>query len=282
MLNKRENFKNIASKTLSVIDNGYYINKSNEKIDIKAATDKAIEGTEFIDELKNKKEIKSNFSFDKVEVTVVNNSTINEIIELRGNGINGNIVALNFASAKNPGGGFISGANAQEESIARASSMYPCLTKYTEEFYEWHKKQKTPLYSDKMIYSPEVPIFRDDSGKFLRTPIKCSFITSPAVNAGVARQRGISKEKITEAMENRINNIIKLALSKNPKAIVLGAFGCGVFRNAPTEVARIFREKLKENIKNTQEIKIIFAIYDRSMTMINVFQKELDEILIGR
>ncbi|MCR3761064.1 TIGR02452 family protein [Clostridium felsineum] len=282
MLNKRENFKNIASKTLSVIDNGYYINKSNEKIDIKAATDKAIEGTELIDELKNKKEIKSNFSFDKVEVTVVNNSTINEIIELRGNGINGNIVALNFASAKNPGGGFISGANAQEESIARASSMYPCLIKYTEEFYEWHKKQKTPLYSDKMIYSPEVPIFRDDSGEFLRTPIKCSFITSPAVNAGVARQRGISEEKITEAMENRINNIIKLALSKNPKAIVLGAFGCGVFRNAPTEVARIFREKLKENIKNTQEIKIIFAIYDRSMTMINVFQKELKEMLIGR
>ncbi|URZ04309.1 TIGR02452 family protein [Clostridium felsineum] len=282
MLNKRENFKNIASKTLSVIDNGYYINKSNEKIDIKAATDKAVKDTELIDELKNKEEDELNFSFDKAEVTVVNNSTINEIIELRENGISGNIVALNFASAKNPGGGFISGANAQEESIARASSMYPCLTKYTEEFYEWHKKQKTPLYSDKMIYSPEVPIFRDDSGEFLRTPIKCSFITSPAVNAGVSRQRGISEDKITEAMENRINNIIKLALSKNPKAIVLGAFGCGVFRNSPTEVARIFREKLKENIKNTQEIKIIFAIYDRSMTMINVFQKELDEILIGR
>ncbi|AAK80500.1 uncharacterized protein (TIGR02452 family) [Clostridium acetobutylicum] len=276
MLNKRENFKNIASETLSVINDGYYINKSNEKIDIKTFTDRAIEGTELVCELKNEEGNKLNASLDKAELTVVNNATINAIIELRNSGISGNVIALNFASAKNPGGGFQSGANAQEESIARASSIYPCLIKYKEEFYEFHKEQKNPLYSDKMIYSKDVPIFRDDSGDFLSEPILCSFITSPAVNARVARERGINESEIREAMNIRIKKIIKLTLSKNPKAIVLGAFGCGVFGNNPADVAKIFCQQLKENISKLRDIKIVFAIYDRNMTIVNIFRKELE------
>ncbi len=34
---------------------------------------------------------------------------------------------LNFASASNPGGGVAHGSSAQEESICRCSTLYPCL-----------------------------------------------------------------------------------------------------------------------------------------------------------
>lgn len=274
----REYFKNIASETLNVINNGYYVNDFKEKVDINDLVNKAVEGTELIKEFRDKETYETlDDSFDKLKPAIVNNATINTIIELRNSGVSGNIVALNFASARNPGGGFETGANAQEESIARASALYPCLIK-CKEFYEFHRKQSSPLYSDKMIYSPDVPIFRDDSGKFLDKHILCSFITSPAVNANVARGRGISESIINETMNIRIKNILKLALSKNPSAIVLGAFGCGVFGNNPKDVSRMFALQLKENMKSISDIKIVFAIYDRNMTMINIFRKELNNI----
>ena len=66
---------------------------------------------------------------------------------------------LVFASAKNPGGGFLSGAQAQEESIARSSALYPCQTA-AGEFYSFHRRQGDLRYSDRVIYSPHVPVIR--------------------------------------------------------------------------------------------------------------------------
>lgn len=274
---KREYFKNIANGTLGIINSGYYVNELKEKVNISSLVNEAVEGTELISEFRDMESyVTSNASFHKLKPVIINDTTINAIIELRNKGINGNIVALNFASAKNPGGGFETGANAQEESIARASALYPCLIKCSE-FYEFHRKQGSPLYSHKMIYSPDVPIFRDDSGKFLNEPVLCSIITSPAVNANVARARGISESIIDETMNIRIKNILKLALNKNPSAIVLGAFGCGIFGNNPKEVSCMFASQLKENMKSSN-IKIVFAIYDKNMTMIDIFRKELNDI----
>jgi uncharacterized protein (TIGR02452 family) len=67
---------------------------------------------------------------------------------------------LNFASAKNPGGGFLSGAQAQEESLARASGLYASL-QCMPEYYDLNRRCKSVVYTDHMIYSPQVPVFRD-------------------------------------------------------------------------------------------------------------------------
>src|SRR5262245_22359020 len=88
---------------------------------------------------------------------------------------------LNFASAKHPGGGFLGGARAQEESLARSSGLYRCIARQRE-MYDFNRSYGSCLYSDYMLYSPKVPVFRDDDGELLEEPYLASFITSPAVN----------------------------------------------------------------------------------------------------
>jgi len=58
------------------------------------------------------------------------------------------IFVLNFASGRNPGGGFLRGAQAQEESIAKVSGLYPCLETQHESFYMPNRRSHSPFYTD--------------------------------------------------------------------------------------------------------------------------------------
>lgn len=159
---------------------------------------------------------------------------------------------LNFASAKKPGGGFQSGAQAQEESIARSSTLYPSLTSSAgEKFYGPHNKDpKGGYYSHAMIFSPDVTVFREDSGKLIE-PIQIDVVTSAAVNAGVARRTlngqvaGEAEEvKIGKVMKERMGRILFLFEKHGIKDLVLGSFGTGVFQNKVSLVAAVWTELL--------------------------------------
>jgi len=168
--------------------------------------------------------------------------------------------ALNFASAKNPGGGFMNGAIAQEECICRASGLYWCLMafdKMPNHYYEVNRKLKGPnraLYSNCMIYSPGVPVIRNDTidGTLLEEIYKIDVITAPAPNAGVfSKHTGLPEDhpQVVSALKTRIYRVLALAASEKCDALVLGAFGCGVFRNDPTIVANTFKELLHTKFK---------------------------------
>ena len=181
--------------------------------------------------------------------------------------------ALNFASAKHPGGGFLRGALAQEESIARVSTLYPSLLKCPE-FYNYNMSLKTALYSDYIIYSEGVTVIKDDNGELLENPYNIDVITSPAPNAKVIRENekhNISKINIT--MENRIRKIIKVAILNNIDCLILGAFGCGVFGNSLHDVSKIFRKILIEEDLGKYFKVIEFAIYDRNPNTYISFEK---------
>lgn len=159
---------------------------------------------------------------------------------------------LNFASAKSPGGGFRRGAQAQEESIARSSTLYPTLlTRVAQTFYTLHNgNQKGGYYSHAMIYSPGVLIIRDDTGGWVE-PLKVDVLTCAAVNAGVARGTlhgkvaGAAEEvKIEKAMKERMARILYLFEQQGVRDVVLGSFGTGVFRNDIRTVAKIWAELL--------------------------------------
>ncbi|SHF36578.1 TIGR02452 family protein [Seinonella peptonophila] len=186
-------------------------------------------------------------------------------------------ICLNFASAKNPGGGFKGGSQAQEESLVRASGLYDCIAQMSE-MYDYNRKLRTCLYSDYRIYSPRVPVFRDDLDRLLDEPYQVSFITAPAVNAGVVRNReSYNIDLIQGTMEERIRKILAIAIEREYKAIILGAFGCGVFRNHPEDVAEYFKKVLVDEGYYKYFDKIVFAIYDRSKNKghLNAFKRVL-------
>jgi uncharacterized protein (TIGR02452 family) len=122
------------------------------------------------------------------------------------------IVILNFASAKNPGGGFLGGASAQEESLARSSCLYPSQTKdWT--MYHFNRNQTDFLYSDYMIYSPNVVFWFDDNGISFESPIQVDVITSPAPNKGAMLQHNRKGEQKLSSFSNLVSKKYWLWLS---------------------------------------------------------------------
>nr|BFE28938.1 TIGR02452 family protein [Actinomadura rugatobispora] len=169
--------------------------------------------------------------------------------------------ALNFASAKNPGGGFLNGAHAQEEGLARSSGLYASL-RARRRFYDFHREQGDLLYSDHMIYSPAVPVFRDDAGRLLEEPYPVAFLTSPAPNRGAIRD----PEKtalIPAVLAERARKVLAVAAVHGHGRLVLGAWGCGVFRNDPREVAAVFAGLLGPGGEWAGAFEhVVFAVWD--------------------
>lgn len=164
--------------------------------------------------------------------------------------------ALNFANALVPGGAYLMGGNAQEESLCRASMLYYAI-KDVKQFYQANMKHITADYTDGIIWTENVPVIRNDRGEFLAEPVMCDFITCPAVNRYESALL-ISSKKANEIMERRIGRIVSLAQSKKPELIILGAFGCGAFGNKREDIMPMFERAI--NLYTSDDTDIIFAI----------------------
>jgi uncharacterized protein (TIGR02452 family) len=166
---------------------------------------------------------------------------------------------LNFASATDPGGGFLGGARAQEEYLARSSGLYACIKDNA--MYAFHRSRRDHLYTNYAIYSPDVPVFRSDDGSLLDEPYTVGIITCPAVNAGrLAPER---RGEIGPAMWLRVLKVLSIGVEHAHDSIVLGAWGCGAFGNDAGEMAELFRRALEENFKGAYR-QVVFAILDGS------------------
>ena len=147
------------------------------------------------------------------------------------------VCALNFASARHPGGGVEKGASAQEESLCRASGLWPCLAAQPT-FYQRHQAHPAQgLYQEMGLFSPAVVVLKDDAGQLLATPYQAHFLTMPAVNAKEARRHQLPAAFIRAAMATRLESVLALAVHCGQRHLVLGAYGCGVFGNVVEEVA---------------------------------------------
>ena len=108
-------------------------------------------------------------------------------------------------------------------------------------------------------------MFRDDRDQLLEAPYLVSFVTAPAVNAGVVRRRGTENvARIEDVMRGRIEKVLSLAVIHHHETLVLGAWGCGVFQNNPRDVARWFGDHLTGNGLSSRAFKkVVFAVLDR-------------------
>lgn len=166
-------------------------------------------------------------------------------------------LVLNFASPTVAGGGFLAGERAQEEYHCRSSALFAC--QLGGPMYAFHLQQANALRSDAMIYSPDVPVFRDDEHRMLEHPFKVAFISAAACDARDVAP--LDQPKIAGAMGARIVKVLAAAQANGHDALVLGAWGCGNFANDPALIAELFRQALHGPFKGAFR-QVTFAIVD--------------------
>lgn len=195
---------------------------------------------------------------------------------------------LNFASATNPGGGVAWGSTAQEECLCRCSTLYANLIvkENWERFYAPHRQQHNQLYNDDCIYTPDVLVFKSDT----RFPqmmdqedwLQVNVITCAAPNLrpdkdGTERVK-VTNTELKELHKKRMRRILTIAASRQNDVVILGAYGCGAFKNPPEVVAEAMKEVVQEFLHHFKVIE--FAVYcsPRDEQNYLAFKKVLGEL----
>ena len=186
-------------------------------------------------------------------------------------------LVLNMASDKRCGGGVEQGAVAQEEDLFRRSNYYQTLNKHC------LPKDTYPLPTSDdesgrsvVIYSPVVCVIKDSQYQNLKDPFYCSVVANAAVrNPRLTQDNQYKYEEDEKTMRVRIEMIYKTGLIFKHDSLVLGAFGCGVFKNPAEKVAMMFKECNQKY--NRKFKKIGFAVLsDKSNTNYEIFNKVLN------
>lgn len=213
-------------------------------------------GKEFPDEIKAC--IKNSLIYSPDSIFTVNKSTNkSEVIFDNVDSVSalkyreGKTAVLNFASYKNPGGGFMGGSSAQEESLCHASFLYNVLKEF-QDYYDRNNEMKNKgLYTNRAIYSPNVKFLFDNQW------VDVDVITCASPNWSVGmRYKIATPEENSFALRSRIEFIKEILEENNVNTFISGAYGCGVFAQNPMEVASLFKEIFDTTTIN----RIVYAV----------------------
>lgn len=207
-------------------------------------------------------------------ITVVDLDTVSAINEYRNYG---KICVLNMASAKRPGGGVKKGEPTQEECLFRCTNLSNSIT---DTYY--------PLNDYEFIYTKNAVVFKDAKYKYMG-PIQIDVITMPAINLNknsyFDKTNNIWIDGIVEKpidydklLKKKMRGMFAEAIKNKVETLILGAWGCGVFKNHPTDVAYTFKEVLVDEGYGMYFDDIIFAVInDENSTSNNYYY--FDKIL---
>lgn len=243
----------LGRSAVAAVRQGYYVSAAGQQVEWRDAVQMACARKVSIppDAALPRREIAP---FPETRVQVSNETTLGAAFRLVQAGLKP--LALNFANGVHPGGGFLGGARAQEEFLCRSSALYQTLI--GDPMYESHRQRPLPDSTDWAIYSPSVPVFRNDDGTALEQYWLLSFLTCAAPYAPI-----IGQPKAGDLLQRRIHRVLAIAQSYGYSALVLGAWGCGAFGNDPHRTAVDFRQALENEFAGAFS-DIVFAITDWS------------------
>ena len=249
----REKAITLGTSAMEACDRGYYFDEQGAKVD----WGQLVMGACF-----DARTIPPEFSlptptrtpFPETTVQVRNETTLAACFRLLEQGVRP--LALNFANGLHPGGGFLHGALAQEETLCRSSALF--MTIKNDPMYAAHAERPLPDSTDWAILSRGVPVFRRDDGSALAKPVLVDFITCAAPYAP-----GVGQPESGDLLRRRISRVLQIAFVFGHSALVLGAWGCGAFGNDPQRTAKDFREALETEFAGAFS-QIVFAIADWS------------------
>ena len=199
--------------------------------------------------------------FKKTEIVVSGKRSFESAMDLKRENPESKAAVLNFASAFHPGGGVVNGASAQEECLCRRSTLYPLLYRQTvkKQYYDVHARLNDRKATDAVIYIEDVVIFKTDTDLPELMPekdwVKVDVMTCAAPDL---RQEGnqyfglvngggtMNDAELFGYHVRRGIHLLTVAAAKGADTLVLGAFGCGAFRNDPDIVAKAYRTVLQE------------------------------------
>lgn len=166
-----------------------------------------------------------------------------------------NLAVLNFADYRYAGGQFLTGSFAQEEALCHSSNLFNVLVRFSDQYYSKNREDMNYyLYTNKALFSKDIVFFKNGEQR------KCDVLTCAAPNKGLAKKwEGVTDYINAEVLESRIRFILKILETEESRNILLGAFGCGVFKQNSHQVAVIFEKLLSTEFKDKFDT-IIFAI----------------------
>ena len=177
------------------------------------------------------------------------------------------VAVLNYANNVSIGGAPFS-AGAQEESLCRCSTLLPCLQAMKEPFYMKHREQARKgemnfMGNDDLIYTPVYPQMLSSDEWYKVNVITCA--------APVMVRVATLPDNYEAAIRSRIKKILDVAAKEGNEVIILGAWGCGAFKNPVEIVARVFAEL----VKNYKFEIVEFALATRNDVRSSAFARAL-------
>ena len=250
---RRDVATELGRSAVEIARTGFYFNSAGEKVEIGELVSRAVSGRKSLRPDASLPTPQSR-SFSETRLQIANETTLGVSRRLVESGHRP--LALNFANGIHPGGGFLDGARAQEEVLCRSSALYRMLV--GDPMYDEHRKRPRPDSTDWAIYSPEVPVFRQDDGTELDQPWLLSLITCAAPVA-----TRIGQPESGDLLQKRIHRVLAIAEAFGYSTLVLGAWGCGAFGNSPRRTATDFRQALENEFPGAFS-DVVFAITDWS------------------
>lgn len=256
--------KKVFLNTVTIIQNGYYY---VEDTPIKIDSDKTHAQSVFYNEKFDVSNLQN--CDNQTNIEVVNSDSLDEGMRLLDLGYNPAI--LNMANRHFPGGGTTNGSVGQEEDIFRRTNIFKSLYQYASIGkslkIEMSRHQYPMDRNYGGIYSPDVTIFRKNAQNgyaLMEKPQTIAFISVAGINRPTLTSEGMIDEAHIEMIKNKIRTILRIGLRNGHDSLVLGALGCGAFRNPPRHIALLFNEVLNEKEFFHKYVHISFAIIEDS------------------